>query len=134
MVSASLKSLAQNPNVRQFLIFASVGAAATLVQYCVLAALVELAHVAKTPASIMAYGCGAVVSYLLNRRFTFNSQADAKKTFAKFMVVNLIGLALNTAIFVTLTQWGLHYMLAQCVATGLVLIWNYAGARFFAFR
>jgi putative flippase GtrA len=137
MVSAPINSvqrLAQNPNIRQFLIFAIVGACATIVQYAVLASLVELAHLAKTPASIFAYGCGAVVSFLLNRRFTFGSQTDAKKTFLKFMIVNLIGLALNTAIFAALTQWGLHYLLAQCCATALVLIWNYAGARFFAFK
>jgi hypothetical protein len=34
----------------------------------------------------------------------------------------------------TLTHWGLHYILAQMVATALVLIWNYAGARLFVFR
>jgi putative flippase GtrA len=129
-----MQRLAQNPHVRQFLTFALVGAAATVVQYCVLAALVELLHVAKTPASVLAYGCGAVTSYLLNRRFTFQSTADAKKTFPKFMLVTLIGLGLNTAIFAALVHAGWHYLLAQCAATALVLIWNYAGSRFFAFK
>lgn len=134
MSMAQIERLTQNPQVRQFLIFAIVGACATAVQYSVLTALVELAHVAKVPASVFAYLCGAVTSYLLNRRFTFKSTADAKKTFPKFMAVNLIGLLLNTAIFFTLVQMGVHYLLAQCVATALVLIWNYAGARFFAFK
>lgn len=131
---ASVQRLAQNPNVKQFLTFALVGATATIVQYCVLTALVELAHGDKTPASIVAYGCGAVTSYLLNRRFTFGARAGAKNTFAKFMLVNLIGLALNTAIFAALVHIGWHYLLAQSAATALVLIWNYAGARFFAFK
>jgi putative flippase GtrA len=104
------------------------------VQYCVLAALVELAHAAKMPASIAAYGCGAVTSYLLNHRFTFGAQTKAKNTFVKFTIVTLIGLGLNTAIFAALVHFGWHYLLAQCAATALVLIWNYAGARLFAFK
>jgi putative flippase GtrA len=129
-----MQRLAQKPAVRQFAIFVLVGGAATVVQYCALAVFVELAHAPETFASVLAYCCGAVISYTLNRRFTFQSKTDAKKTFAKFIIVVLTGLGFNTAIFAALVHAGWHYFLAQCAATALVLIWNYAGSRFFAFK
>ena len=122
-------------DVRQFLRFLLVGASATGLQYLVLIALVEAAHAPKTPAAIVAYLCGGVANYLLNRTFTFNAaHTHVGKTMAKFLVVNLIGLSLNTLIFWLLTQTGLYYLWAQIVASGVVLIWNYAGVRFFVFR
>jgi putative flippase GtrA len=130
-----IKRLAARPGVRQFLRFAAAGAVATLVQYAVLIALVEAAGVEEVPAAVGAYICGTITSYLLNRRFTFaDTQISFGRAFAKFALVNLIGLGLNTGLFVLLTGAGMHYILAQMIATGLVLIWNYAGARLFVFR
>ena len=121
-------------DVRQFLRFLLVGGVATALQYSVLITSVEWGHAPKLPASVGAYLCGAVASYLLNRSFTFKSDIAHGRGFAKFMVVNLIGLGLNTLIFYALTQASVHYILAQMIATGLVLIWNYFGARLFVFR
>ena len=130
-----IRRASERLGVRQFLRFAAAGAVATAVQYAVLIALVEAAHVGELMAAVLAYLCGAVTSYLLNRRFTFTgTQAGHGQAFAKFMLVNLIGLGINTAIFAGLTHVSLHYILAQMAATALVLIWNYAGARLFVFR
>ena len=125
----------KNADLRQFLQFAMVGAAATATQYAVLIVLVEAAHVAELPATVVGYLCGAIVNYTLNRRFTFaGTQSSVAKSFAKFWVVNLLGLGLNTAIFATLFQLGAHYLLAQLAATGVGLFWNYFGSRLFVFR
>ncbi len=87
------------------------------------------------PAAVFAYICGAIVSYGLNARFTFGETTTAfRKGLAKFLVVNLIGLGLNTLIFSVLVKAQVHYIVAQLIATGLVLFWNYAGARFYVFR
>lgn len=135
MLSARLRDLAARPGARQFLRFAVVGAAATVVQYSVLVALVELVRVKPVPAAVLAYLCGAMVSYLLNARYTFGETKTAfGKGLIKFLIVNVIGLGLNTAIFTALVHLQFHYLIAQMVATGLVLIWNYAGARLFVFR
>lgn len=135
MLSARLRDLAARPGARQFLRFATVGAIATIVQYSVLVALVEFVRVQPVPAAVLAYLCGALVSYFLNARYTFGATNTAfGKGLVKFLIVNVIGLGLNTAIFTTLVHMHVHYLLAQMVATGLVLIWNYAGARLFVFR
>jgi putative flippase GtrA len=128
-------NVATRPHVRQFALFLVAGGTATVVQYCVLVALVQFARMNPTLATVAAYLCGAITSYLLNFRFTFrNSGTGFRKGLLKFLVVNVIGLGLNTLIFVTLRHLGAYYLLAQAIATGLVLVWNYAGARVFVFR
>lgn len=128
-------TLAAHAEVRQFLRFLIVGATATSVQYVVLILLVEIAKQPQFWSAVAAYLCGLVASYLFNRRFTFaGTQTHFGKAFAKFFVVAITGLGLNMAIFAALTSAGVYYLLAQVVATGLVLIWNYAGSKLFVFR
>jgi putative flippase GtrA len=131
----SLRGGAIRADVLQFALFLVAGGTATVVQYCVLVALVEAARTNPTVAAVLAYICGAMTSYLLNFRFTFrHSGTNFRKGLAKFLIVNIIGLGLNTLIFMTLRGLGMYYLLAQAFATALVLVWNYAGARLFVFR
>ena len=95
------------------------------------------------PSTAIAYVAGAVMSFLLNRRFTFRSEETFWRSAVKF--------ALNVAVCYVLA-----YSLAQPVAgwvlgnTGMEEVWqerltklggmalytvlNYFGQRFFAFR
>ncbi len=51
------------------------------------------------------------------------------------MAVALVGLGINTAIMYGLTHYtGLHYLLCQVLATGVVLGWNFLANRFWTFR
>jgi putative flippase GtrA len=135
MRAALKRSDATGADLQQLALFLVAGGTATVVQYCALVALVEAARANPIWAAILAYLCGATTSYLLNFRFTFrNSTTSFREGMAKFLIVNVIGLGLNTLIFAILRDIGAYYLLAQAVATGLVLIWNYAGARLFVFR
>lgn len=118
----------------QFARFAMVGAAATATHYAVLIGLKELGGMDVVAATSFGFAAGAVVSYALNRRFTFSTRPALLKGFAKFALVIGVGAVLNAAIVAALTQQGWHYMIAQVIATGLVLIWNFAGARYVVFR
>ncbi|MBY0563986.1 MAG: GtrA family protein [Hyphomonadaceae bacterium] len=119
---------------QQLVRFVAVGAVATAVHYAILIALVELAGMPPVFSTTAGYAAGTVVSYVLNRRFTFKSNAPHHASFPKFVALNAIGMLLNGAIFAALISLGVWYVLAQVIATGLVLIWNFLGARFFAFR
>lgn len=128
-------SIIADADVRQFLAFLAVGATCTALQYVVLVLLVEAAKQPKFWSAAAGYLCGLVASYLLNRRFTFaGTQSHFGKAFAKFFLMGLSGLTLNMAIFTALTFVGIYYLLAQVVATGLVLIWNYTWSRLVVFR
>jgi putative flippase GtrA len=118
----------------QFARFAGVGVIGTLTHYAVLVVLVESLLVAETPASAFGFVVGALVNYTLNRRYTFRSSIPHSSGLSRFLIVAATGAALNTLIFYfALTHAGMHYLVAQVIATSLVLIWNFAGNRFWTF-
>ena len=119
----------------QFTMFSAVGGVAAVGHYGTLIALSELADAAPVPASLAGFIVGGVISYLLNYRFTFRSTKQHREAVTKFLAVATTGFVLNG-----LFMWGLtgpanlHYLPAQLVATGLVLIWTFSCNRFWTFR
>lgn len=135
MTPERLQELINHALVRQVGRFAVVGAVATAAHYAILIALVEIGHVNPVLATTCGYVIGIVVSYTLNRRFTFSeTTAPVASSFAKFVLLYGVGAALNGAIVAALIGLGAMYLLAQVAATGLVLIWNFLGARYIVFR
>lgn len=122
------------PFLAQIARFAMVGIAATASHYIVLIALVELANVGPVLATTIGYAIGTSVSYVLNRRFTFKSDAPVASSFLKFATLYAIGAVLNGAILGYLVAQGVWYVAAQVIATGVTLVWNFIGARFVVFR
>lgn len=128
--------LMARPIVRQFLRFATIGGLATIVHYAIMIALVEWANVAPIVATSIGFGVGAVISYTLNRRFTFEHRPAFGRGLFVFLCVFFVGLCINGLIFTVLhgPSVGLPYIIAQGIATGVVLIWNFFGARLVVFR
>jgi len=118
----------------QFLRFAVVGAVATAVHYTILISLKEGAGVAPVAATTAGYTIGALVSYTLNRAFTFAARPAFGWGLVKYALVIGLGAGVNAAIVALLTHAGMYYLLAQMIATALVLIWNFAAARWVVFR
>jgi len=119
----------------QFLAFAAMGGVATAAHFAVLALLVESFGTAPIPASVAGCLTGMVTGYLLNYRFTFRSRKRHHEAFAKFALVAVVGLSINTAIMTVGVEWlALHYLASQVVATGLTLIWNFIANRLWTFR
>ena len=120
---------------RQFLRFAAVGAIGTIVQYVTLWVGVEYLATTAVVASAVGYVLGSVVNYLLNYFFTFESGKSHLETASKYYAVLGVGWCINTglmALFVSQLTW--NYWFAQIVTTGIGLIWNFLGSRFWAFR
>jgi putative flippase GtrA len=118
----------------QFLVFAAVGAVGTLAHYTVLVALVHFAGTDAAHASAAGFVAGAAVNYALNYSVTFRSRAPHLRAIPRFMLIAVVGLCLNTAIVALgVGALDLHYLLAQMVATGLVLIWNFVANRAITF-
>lgn len=124
----------QRAIMRDFLRFAAVGVVATAAHYAVLLALTEWGGANPVLATICGFFVGALVSYTLNRRFTFAAKPAFGKGLAKFLVVVTIGAVVNAGIVAAFVSGGAHYMIGQVIATGVVLIWNFVGARLLVFR
>ena len=120
---------------RQFALFAVVGCAAAAGHYGTLIGLAELGGVAPVPASAAGFVVGAIISYVLNYRFVFRSEAEHLPTATRFVTVAVIGLVLNSLIMALLTRWAaLHYLVAQLAATGTVMLWSYGANRVWTFE
>ena len=120
---------------RQFVSFTGVGFASAIGHYGLLIALVQIASVPAVPASAAGALLGAWINYTLNYHFTFRSSKRHREAVLKFAAVATVGLVLNTVfMWVGVELIGAHYLLSQVVTTGLVLIWSFAGNRFWTFH
>ena len=78
-----------------------------------------------------------VNSFYWNKNWTFRSHAGSAgwKAFLPFMLVNLLGVLVNTGIMqVCLSLLGLNEMLAFICATGATLAWNFLASKLIVFR
>lgn len=70
---------------------------------------------------------GAITNYVFNYHYTFESRESHLRTMHRFFGVALIGFVLNTvAIGFCIHKLRLHYLLAQCLSTGVVLVCGFA--------
>lgn len=121
--------------MRQFVKFTGVGFVSAIGHYGLLIALVQAAAAPAVPASAAGALLGAWINYSLNYRYTFRSTRQHREAVLRFAVVAAVGLVLNTLfMWVGVEFIGVHYLLSQVVTTGLVLIWSFAGNRYWTFH
>jgi len=109
-----------------FVRYALTGGLATALHYGLLLLLVERLHWAPGPAAALGAGAGALLAYAGNRRYTFAaSRAGHGRALPRFALVALGGALLNGALVGGLSAAGLHYLLAQLLATLAVLLLGY---------
>jgi putative flippase GtrA len=120
-------------HLSRFVRFSLVGGVATAIQYALLILLVHAFGMAPTPASCIGFVLSAGVNYLLNYRFTFQSDRPHAAAAAKFGLLAGTGLLINAAIMRLMTGAGVQYLIAQACATGVVLLWNFAGNSLWTF-
>ncbi len=126
---------------KTFLKFILVGAVNTLVGTAVMFLCYNALHCSYWFSSAMNYVIGSIVSYFLNKYFTFQFKERSWKIVAKFIVNIAIcyliayGVAkplvahLLAGQTVTIQENG-----AMLVGMGLFVLLNYIGQRFFAFK
>jgi putative flippase GtrA len=119
---------------RQLSRFLAVGFAATVVHYGILVALVEAWHVHPVWATSIGFVTAVLLSYVLNRRFTFDREPAFAPGLLQYYAAVSMGLVLNAGVMAALTAWGAHYLLAQVVATTVAFVWNFLAARLIVFR
>ena len=120
--------------------FLLVGVGNTLLSMVLMFALEGLGY---WPSTAIAYVAGAVMSFFLNKRFTFHSDEVLWKAAVKFAVnvavCYVVGYGLARLVMGALAPlnplpaiW--WERLSKLVGMGLYTVFNYFGQRFFAFR
>jgi putative flippase GtrA len=119
---------------RQFGAFFGVGVVAAVVHYGMLIALVEAGGLRPVPATLAGYVAGGLVSYLLNRHLTYASDRPHAEAGWRFAVVAFVGFLLTWGFMHVFTGWwGIPYLVAQLVTTGIVLFWSFVAHKLWTF-
>lgn len=106
---------------RRFLQYAAVGAVATAVHYAILVGTVEAGWLAPQRAAALGAWVGAQVAFAGNAAFTFRGAGATLGSWLRFQITALIGAALSFTLVAWGVRIGLHYLLAQVVATLVTL-------------
>ena len=121
--------------------FIGVGLINTLVGSAVMFLLYNVAHCGYWFSSAANYVVGSVVSYVLNKKFTFQSTQKSTKTVLRFIISISVcyllayGVAKPLAMMVLSgAPAGVQENLGMLFGMGLFVILNYIGQRFFAFK
>lgn len=120
-------------NLGQLVRFAIVGGFNTLLDFALLFLFVYVLALDQYIANILSTGICLVISFFLNRKWTFNSDGHRGRQFALFLIVTLFGLwvvqtFLIWAASTLLRSWfdgPLLLLIAKLAATAGSLTWNY---------
>lgn len=118
----------------QFFLYGAAGAIGTAVHFAILAALVQFADTGAVAASTAGAIAGAIINYTLNHRFTFASRRTHRMALPRFLAVAAAGILLNAAVLAAMLAFVRpHYLVAQVVATGAVLVAGFLANRRWTF-
>ncbi|WP_062109691.1 GtrA family protein [Bacillus niameyensis] len=127
-----------------FLRFLLVGVMNTIVGLSIMYLCLSLFHWNYWVSTLIGNAVGAVVSYFLNKRFTFQSQAAFSTSAFRFVLVIVVCYFVSYKIGLVVTEWGLEKSLlipmtyvnevAVLIGSGLYTITNYLGQKFFVFN
>jgi putative flippase GtrA len=106
----------------RFLQYAAVGAVATAAHYAILVGLVEAGVLAPQRAAALGAWVGAQVAFAGNAAFTFRGSGARLGGWLRFQITAVIGALLSFALVALGVRLGLHYLLAQVVATLVNLV------------
>lgn len=124
--------------MRQSIKFAFVGLLNTAVDlglYLLLTRLSLCFFDRRVLAKAISYSVGVLNSFIWNRNWTFRSHAGVRRTLVPFVLANLAGVGVNSAV----THMGLNVLnlpeaLTLGLATGITLVWNFCASKFLVFK
>lgn len=133
----------------QFIRFAVIGVVNTGIDFGILNVLVWITGITAgsglIPLNIISFTVAVINSYFLNKYWAFRDKSSGQDTrkFTIFLAVSIVGALINTATVTGIATYvsplfdlspQLWVNVAKVVATGLSLIWNFVGYKFFVFK
>jgi len=110
------------------------GAVATIVHITILLILVEVFFVDPSISTSIGFCVAVIVNYNFQYHWTFASSGPHSLIFSRYVVVTLLMFGVNLSLFETLIQFShISYLHAQLIATGVVVVCNFAINRRYTF-
>ncbi len=128
---------------KSFLTFLVVGVVNTLFGTAIMLVLYNVFGCSYWVSSFCDYLFGSILSYFLNKHFTFHYQGTDWRSIAKFTLNIIVCYVIAYSLALPLTRYALESMhlskvivenIAMLVGTGLFMLINYLGQKFFAFK
>lgn len=117
--------------VEQFLKFGVVGAAAFVIDYGILMLLSQVVGWDPVLSSAISFTVSVVFNYVASMRYVFTRREDLsrRREFVIFVVLSIIGLAINSGCIWLGTQafgdGAMAVTVTKIVATVVVALWNF---------
>ena len=128
---------------KEILTFLVVGVVNTLFGTAIMFVLYNVFGCSYWVSSFCDYFCGSILSYFLNKHFTFHYQGTDWRSIVKFALNIVVCYLIAYSLALPLTRHVLQDMhfskaivenIAMLVGTVLFMVINYIGQKFFAFR
>lgn len=120
--------------VAQFMKFGVVGVIAFVIDYGLLALLTEAFDVNYLVSATISFTVSVVFNYLASMRYVFTHKEgmSRRREFVIFVVLSVIGLAINNlCMWAGVELLGIHYLITKIAATAIVMIWNFVTRKIF---
>ncbi|WP_314590272.1 GtrA family protein [Paenibacillus terrigena] len=128
----------------QFIRFLIVGVLNTLVGLSTIFILYNVFQINYWLSTSIGNIIGGVCSYLLNRKYTFNSEVTVNKTFIKFIIVNILAYVVSYYLgYWSISQFKqsgivveakIYENISLLLASGLFTVLNYIGHKYVTFN
>jgi putative flippase GtrA len=118
--------------LREAVGYTAASVCALLVDLGILWGLVHFLGWGYLAAATLSFVAGATVAYMLSVRlaFTHHRLRDRRAEFLSFVAIGSAGLLVNSGVMsIAVRYFGLHYLLAKCVAAGFTFICNFLARR-----
>lgn len=135
--------LRKQPFDKTFITFLIVGVVNTLFGTIIMFVLYNAFGCSYWVSSFCDYFFGSILSYFLNKHFTFHYQGTDWRSIVKFALNIIVCYLIAYSLALPLTRAVLESMhwsktvvenVAMIVGTGLFMVINYLGQKFFAFK
>ena len=120
--------------VAQIMKFGVVGVIAFFIDFGVMVFLTEVFGMNPVASATISFTVSVVFNYLASMRYVFQHREGMSRTreFAIFVVLSVIGLAINDALMWAGTELtAFDYRLVKIIATAVVMVWNFVTRKIF---
>jgi putative flippase GtrA len=111
-----------------------VGLANTLCGLLIIYAMKFFAGASDVQANVVGYAAGLVISFLLNRSWTFQYGGSNARAFFRFAVVMMVAYALNLVTVLAAIKLGVNGYVAQAMGIVPYTAFGYLASKYIAFR
>lgn len=116
--------------------FAVVGVVNTGVDFVIFTLLFYAFGLDLVTSNVLSFAAAVTNSYFLNKHWSFAGARESSKPglqYISFVVVSLLGMAINTGIVVGLAEW-VPAIIAKLAAAVVTPAWNFLCYRYLVFR